>query len=392
MADTIHILQIAKSSGGVGEYVRWLAEGIDKSRFRLTVACLSEGGPEFAAQLNLLPGVRAESFGMNRYQIAPHTDAITLANLAGLIRRERPDLIHAHTSKPGFLGRIAALGSGVPVIYTAHGFAFHDRISRAKRVAYATLERLAAATMTTKIVAVSDAERQMGLRFGVGRPDQILTVHTGIDLAPFDVAADRSALRASLGVPADAPLVGVVGRLIAQKAPLDFVRAVGIIHRARPDARFVWLGGGPLKQEAENAARAAGIDGVINFAGQRRDIPALLQTLDVFVLPSLWESFSLVLLEAMAARLPVVATSVDGNPEAVADGETGLIVPPSTPDALARGILRLLEDPALAHAMGQAGRQRVEREFNRERMLANIGQVYEDLYARNQRGVAVTSH
>lgn len=391
-ADTIHILQITKSTGGVGGYVRWLAEGIDKARFRLSVACLSDGGPELAAQLNAFEGVRAESFGMNRYKIAPHTDLITLANLAALMRRERPDLIHAHTSKPGYLARLAALGTGTPVIYTAHGFAFHDYVSRHERMFYATLERAAASLMTTKIVAVSEAERQMGLRHGVGTPDQILTIHTGIDLQPFDVPSDRAALRTSLGIPLEAPLIGTVGRMIKQKAPLEFVQAAALVHRARPDARFIWIGGGPLKQEAENLARASGVDGVITFAGQRRDIPALLQALDMFVLPSHWESFPLVLLEAMAARLPIVATNVDGNPEAVADEETGLLVPPRAPQMLARAMLTLLNDAERARRMGQAGRQRVEHDFSRERMLARVSQVYSDVYAQAQRGIAVTSH
>jgi glycosyltransferase involved in cell wall biosynthesis len=384
MSGPIHVLEISKSTGGVGSYLRWLAQGFDHTRYKLTFVCLSEGGPELAADLHRIAGVRAISFAMNRYKIDPLSDARVLIRLAQIIRGEHFDLIHAHTSKPGYLARIAAAGSGIPVIYRPACYAFHDDASRLQRIGTAALERFAAKHLTARIMTVSNDERDLGFRHGVGRPDQVVTIHTGIDPAPFSAPVDRGAVRRSLGVPEDAPLVGVVGRLMPQKAPLDFVRAAAQVHAARPDAHFVWVGDGPLDAAARAEVAASGLSAVFHFAGLRRDIPAVLQAFDLFVLPSHWEGFSLSVLEAMAAGLPVVATDVIGTGEAIAQGESGLLVPKADSPALARAILTILSDPERARAYGAKSRERVAQLFTRERMIGQIAKLYDDVHAENQ--------
>lgn len=382
MSAKLHIFEVAKSSGGVGEYLRWVAEGLDKERFRLTVACLSEGGPELAAELGRLPGVRAFSLDMNRYKIDPLSDARVARRLGQLIRAEQFDLIHAHASKPGFLARVAAAGTGVPVIYSPHCFAFHGGAGRLKASLIASVEREAARFLTAKIITVSDGERELALTYRVGRPEQLTTIHSGLDLAPFDQPFDRAALRATLDVPADAPLIGTIGRFNPQKAPLDFIRAAAHVHAQRPDAHFVWIGTGPQEADARAAVAELGLAGVFHFAGQRRDIPACVRSLDIFVLSSRWEGFPLTVLEAMAGGVSVVATRVMGTPEAVQDGETGLLVAAGAPEELANALLSLLGDPARAQRFGARGRQRVEQQFTRERMLTQLAQVYQDVHQR----------
>lgn len=383
MTAPVHILEVSKSTGGVGAYMRWLAAGFDHARYRLTFVCLSEGGPELAAELGRIPGVQAMSLAMNRYKIDPLSDARALAELRRIVRRVRPDLIHAHASKPGYLARLAA--GGTPVLYSPHCFSFHDGAGRAKATLLATMERLAARHLTARIVTVCDGERELALRWRVGRPELFHTVLTGIDPAPFAEPADRAALRRGLGVPESAPLVGAVGRLIAQKAPLDFVRAAARVHAARPDAHFVWAGDGPLLEAARAEAAALGVGEVVHFAGPRRDVPALLQALDLFLLPSRWEGFALSVLEAMAAGLPVVATAVTGADEAIAAGESGLIVPAGDTAAMAQAILEILADPARGRAFGARGRERIMQRFTRERMIGQLGQLYDDVHAENQR-------
>jgi glycosyltransferase involved in cell wall biosynthesis len=381
MNQPLKVLEVTKSTGGVGSYIRWLANGIDRERYQLTVACLSEGGPELAADLNRIPGVRAFSVAMNRYKLDPRSDLGVLFSLGQLLRRERFDLIHAHTSKPGYLARLAALGTGIPVIYRPACFAFHDQASAFRKRYSVVLERLAARHMTARIMAVCNDERELGLRNGVGTPEQIVTIHTGIDPRPFGQAVDRAALRAALGVPADVPLVGVVGRLSAQKAPLDFVRAAARVHAAMPVAHYVWVGDGELEPQARALVAELGLDTVFHFAGLRRDVPALLQAFDIFTLPSHWEGFSLSVLEAMAAGLPIVATRVTGTAEAIAHGESGLLVPMGDDSAMAAAIFSLLADPERARGFGQAGRRRIDELFTRERMIRRISELYDQVSA-----------
>ncbi|MBP7690446.1 MAG: glycosyltransferase family 4 protein [Anaerolineales bacterium] len=376
MTRRLHVLEIAKSTGGVGEYVRWVVEGLDKERFQFTVACLSEGGPELAAHLNRLPGVQALALAMNRFEIDPVGDARAGWALARLMRQNRFDLIHAHASKPGFLARAAAAGIGVPVLYSAHGFAFHEGTAPFRAAVFGAVERLAARWLTTRIIAVCNEERDRALRFGVGRPEQYQTVYAGVELSRFGMPMDGAALRGQLGIPAAAPLIGAVGRLNTQKSPLDFVRMAVQVRAVRPETHFIWIGSGALESAARQLATEQGMAGQLHFAGQRSDVPALLAALDGFVLSSRWEGFSLSILEAMAAGLPVVATRVTGAAEAVVAGETGWLVPPANPDALAAAVLALLGDPARARQMGAAGRQRVAAHFTRAHMLAQLDTIY----------------
>jgi glycosyltransferase involved in cell wall biosynthesis len=388
MDERIHVFEVTKSSGGVGEVVRWIVEGLDKSRFRLTVACLSEGGPQLAGELSQIPGVQAFDLWMNRYKIDPLSDARVCTHLARQIRRERFDLVHAHASKPGFLARLAAAGTGMPVLYSPHCFAFHAGAGRIEAALIAGLERFAARFLTARIITVSDGERALARRHGVGRDGQFVTIHSGMDLRSSHRPIDVAAMRTSLGVPAHAPLVGAVGRLNPQKAPLDFVRAAARVHSQRPDTHFIWVGTGPLAAQAHAATEKNGLANVFHFAGQRIDVHDILRALDVFVLASRWEGFPLTVLEAMAAGVPVVATDVDGTREAVRHGDNGLLVSRGDPDALARAVLDVLNNPECALRLGRRGRERVEQEFTRERMLASLAQAYEDAceYSSRYRG------
>jgi len=325
--------------------------------------------------------VRAFSLAMNRFKLNPLSDSRVFLQLARVIRSGQFDLIHTHVSKPGFLTRLAAAGIGVPVIYSPHCFAFHAGASWAAAWFYASLERFAARYLTARIINVSDAERDLARRYGVGRDDQFVTIHSGIDVRPFDGPLDVAAQRASLGVPADVPVVGVVARLSPPKAPLDFVRAAALVHARRPEVHFLWVGDGALEAQTRSAVTAQGLTNVFHFAGHRRDVPQIMRTFTCFALSSRWESFPLTVLEAMAAGIPVVATRVMGIPEVVKDGETGLLAPPRNPEVFAQALLNLLDDPARARQLGARGRERVVREFSREAMIAQIEQVYEEVYA-----------
>ncbi len=378
MNRSMRVLLVTKSTGGVAEYIRWLVQGIDREKFSLSVVCLSENGPEFAEELRQAYGVQAISYAMNRYQIDLISDARVGFQLAKLLRGHQFDLIHAHASKPGFLARIAAIGTGIPVLYSPHCFAFHAGAGRMTILLTSFLEWLAA-LFTTRFVVVSEGERELACRYHVGRREQIIVIHTGIDPAPFRQPVDLSSLKASLGIPVSAPVIGSVGRLSTQKSPSDFVRVAEAIHRSKPDAHFVWVGDGPLRQEVGNLSASLQLDFAIHWLGQRSDVHQLLHLFDCLILTSRWEGFPLVILEAMAAGVPVVATDILGTRELIQHGVNGWLAPVRDTESLAGLVLNLLTEPGKADTFRRAGTARIENEFTQARMLVMIQNLYEEV-------------
>lgn len=378
MKRSVRVLLVTKSTGGVAEYIRWLVQGIDREKFSLVVVCLSENGAEFAEELRQAYSVRSISYAMNRYNVDVISDARAGLQLAKLIREHPFDLIHAHASKPGFLARIAALGTGIPVLYSPHCFAFHDGAGRMTILIASFLERLAA-FFTTRFVVVSDGERELACQYRVGRQEQITVIQTGIDPAPFRLPVDISYLKASLGIPVSAPVIGSVGRLSTQKAPSDFVRVAEAVHRSKPEAHFVWIGDGPLEEEVRDLSTALQLDSAIHWLGQRSDVHQLLHVFDCLLLTSHWEGFPLVVLEAMAAGVPVAATDILGTRELIQHGVNGWLAPVRDAESLAALVLDLLSNPSKADAFRQASHARIEHEFTRTRMLAMIRNLYEEV-------------
>jgi glycosyltransferase involved in cell wall biosynthesis len=375
----IRVLEIGKSTAGIGTYLRWLAQGLDLERFQLTFACLSEGGMALADELGSIKDIRAISWPMNRFKVDPVSDLLLTLRIARLIRAEKFDLIHAHGSKSGFLARLAAMGSGVPVIYSPHCFSFHDGVNPLLANLLAALERFAARYLTARIITVADGEQTLARRYRVGFPQLFVTVHSGIDPANYDKPVDKTAQRAFLKLDENAPLVGAVGRLGKQKSPLDFVQMAALVYSHMPQTHFVWAGSGPLKEAAQNLSEELGIGEVCHFIGEYKDVPSLLGAMDCFVLPSLWEGFPIVLLEAMAAGVPIVATDIPGNDEAASSGKNGWLVPPASPSALAEKVLGLLNNLEQAATFARSSRERIHQEFTRAKMLASIQNVYQDV-------------
>lgn len=369
------ILLVTKSTAGVAEYVRQLVRGMDRSKFSFTVACLSEGGPEFAAELSQVSGVQAFSLEMNRYRIAPLSDAKVLFCLARYIRNSDFDLVHAHASKPGYLARVAAIGTGVPVLYSPHGFSFHQGVSHTKAWIYAFLERMVV-HLSRFIITVSDGERELARQYQVGSDSLFVVIHTGINPEPFRSAIDISQHKGMLGIPPAAPVVGAVGRLSTQKSPFDFIRMAAIVHQRRPDVHFTWIGAGPLDSDARILSHNLNLDSVFHFAGQRRDVPTLLRILDCFVLPSRWEGFPIVVLEALASGTPVVATDIPGTREAIEHGYNGWLAPVGDYEALAEFVLDILENPDRSSKFKIAGRKRIDEEFVPAKMFSALEAVY----------------
>jgi glycosyltransferase involved in cell wall biosynthesis len=378
----LRILEVTKSTGGVAEYVRWLAWGLDKTLFEITVVCLSEDGVEFARELAQIQGVKALSLSMNRYRIDILSDGKVALELARMLRQEHFDLVHVHASKPGFLTRLAAIGLDIPIVYSPHCFSFHPGAGKINARIFAFFERMAARYRTTRILVVAESEKKLAQKYGVGKPDQFVTVNSGIDPQLFEMPVDHHVQKLSLGLDCNKFTIGSVGRLSDQKAPLDFIRAAGILAQSHSNVQFLWIGDGPLMEKAQELSQALGISSLMHFAGQRTDTPACLAVMDCFVLVSRWEGFPLVALEAMAAGKPIVATNIDGTNDAIRAGVEGLLVSPGDIHAIARAIEQIMNDPTLAHRLRSAGQVKVQERFTRRKMLQGIGRVYQDIIQR----------
>ena len=375
MSTPIRVLLVAKSTGGVAEYIRWLISGMDQEKFSFTVACLSENGKEFASELGRLAGVQAFHYDIDRYSVDLASDTRVGIQLMKLIRSHKFDLIHAHASKPGFLTRIAAIGSGVPVLYSPHCFAFHAGAGYLTNLTTSALENFAS-HFTSRIITVAEGERELARQYHVGREDQFRVIHTGIDPGPYRRPVDKLRLKTSLGIPLSSPVIGSVGRLSEQKSPVDFVRVAEAVHRSRPDVHFVWVGDGPLEAEVRQLSTSLHLDSVNHWLGHRNDVPALLHIFDCFVLTSRWEGFPLVILEAMASDVPIVATDIFGPREAIQHEVNGLLAPVGDSEMMAGFVLDLLTDPIKANSFSSASRARIDTEFTRDRMLSRLRDVY----------------
>lgn len=364
--------------GGATKNVLALCRLSDPARVRPAVLCGATSTKE--ATLDGTEdslGITVHTLPSLRQPIQPVADGLAYRDLIAWLRREAWDVVHTHGSKAGILGRLAASAAGVPVIvHTVHGWGHHERQRRLARGLYVALERRAA-RVSDRLIVVAGVNREQGLADGIGTPGQYATIRGGIDISRFrDISVDRRAVRASLGIPEKAPVVGTVSRLAKQKAPGDFVRMAASIHALWPDAHFVFVGGGPLEEEIGAQVRAAGLETVVHLLGYRDDIPQLLRAFDVFVLNSLWEGLPAVFAQAMCARLPVVATDVGGAREAVLEDENGLLVPAGDPDSQAAAVMRLLGDPPRRRAMGRRGLEIVDPLFSERDMTRRVEALY----------------
>jgi glycosyltransferase involved in cell wall biosynthesis len=364
--------------GGGQAIVLSLARGLDRDRFEPLV-CARGGGPleeeirRAGIRFVSAPFEGKYSFGLTR-------------TISGIIRGEKPDIVHTHGGIAGLYGRMAARRAGVgAIVHTIHGIHYLHYRNLALRAVYADLERHCS-KFTDAVVFVSEADAAAGRRLRLARPPKIRLVRNGIDCAGLQTEEFRrraEALRASL--PAGSPLIGTVARLHRQKGVIYFLRAAAEILARHPQGRVIVAGGGELEPELRREARAIGLDRRLVLLGERSDARELLACLDVFVLPSLWEGLPLVLIEAAALGKPIVATDIDGSREIITDGETGLLVPPADPTALTAAILRLLAAPALAAGLGARARLAIPPRFTRETMIGG----YEEIYTALKSGIDV---
>ncbi len=364
-----------------------LIDGMRGRGWDVTAVC--SDGPHIA-ELRVA-GYRIEPVSIAR-SMNPILAAQTLLALVRLFRRQRFDALHAHTPVAALLGRLAARIAGIPlVIYTAHGFYFHDEMPRLKRSIFVMLERFGG-RFTDLLFSQSAEDAEDAVKEGICRPEAVLAIGNGVDVRHFDparVGAGDTA-REALGIPRDAFVVGMIGRQVKEKGVAEFLAAATVVAKRHPHAWFLLVGERLASDhasgvEAELAAARTALGARLVTPGLRSDIPELLAAMDLFCLPSWREGMPRTIIEAMMMGKPVLATDIRGAREEVVPEQTGLLVPTRAPQALAIAMERFIGDREWARCLGSAGRQRALLLYDEKEVVAR--QLERIALAARQRGL-----
>lgn len=363
----VYVITRSDAIGGAHVHVRDLACALLQRGHEVTV--LVGGRGPFTGELEVR-GVPYRSLVHLVRPIRPGTDLRGAVELRRALAELRSDLVSTHSSKAGWLGRMAARSLGIPVVFTAHGWAFTEGVPERERRLYALAERLAA-PFADRIITVSEYDRELALRYRVACAKKLVRVHNGMpDIDP--------AYRSRPGV--QPPTLVMVARFEPQKDHLTLFRALTELRELSWELELI--GDGPLWETMRVEAQRLGLGERVAFLGARKDVAERLGKAQAFVLVSNWEGFPRSILEAMRAGLPVVASDVGGVREAVVDGETGFLVPRGDVAILCDRLRRLLQDPGMRVRMGTAGRRRYERHFTFEQMLDKTLKVYEEVVGK----------
>jgi len=322
-------------------------------------------------------------------KIRPISNLKAILALYKLIKSEKFDIVHVHSPLAAMLGRIAAKMARVPVvIYTAHGFYFHENMRKEKRRLVIWMEKILGRACTNILLLQSGEDRATAVKEGISLSQNAVWISNGVDINKFKPGSPDEKLRSSFGIKKEDKVVGFAGRIVKEKGIEELVMAVGIIKKHVPSVKLL-IAGDTLgsdrdkgtKEKIKNIIAKNNLKENVIFAGQRNDMPRIYALMDVFVLPSFREGMPRSILEAMASAKPVVATDIRGSREEVARGVTGKIVPVGEVNPLAGAITEILLDKKLAIKMGEAGRKRVEEEFNEEMVLDKEIEIYKRLSA-----------
>lgn len=360
----MHLVQ-GLEVGGLERMVINLVERIDREQFDPAVCCFDVLG-------GLSERLMVQHVPVTFLPRSPGVDWKYPWRLARLLRTNHVELLHMHNPTAFFYGTLAGSIAHVPcLIYTEHGRDFSSslKIKLVDRVL---------ACFVDEVVAVADASKRYLLTAEKLPTAKVKTIHNGIDAAHFNASYDRHAIRFSLGLSDEQPVVGIVARLDPIKNHTLLIYAMQQVVAVYPTTALLVVGDGPLRGELVTLASALGLDNHIHFLGTRHDVPELMSAMDLFVLCSHNEGLSLTLVEASASGLPTVATRVGGNEEVVAEGETGFLVADNDGQALAEAMLRILSDQGLRQALGTSARHRFEREFTLDGMIHAYEQLYSD--------------
>ncbi len=363
--------------GGAQDNTLLTVHNLDKTRYHVTLLC-GPGG-DWTERARRISDVELVVVPWLVRPVHPISDCLAVITLYRFIKKRRCHLVHTHSSKAGVLGRLAATLARTPhVIHTIHGFSFHDGMARPLVSLLVWIERLLS-RFTERMITVSTLNRDKALLLGMGVQEQYRNIYSGIDFAKFHRNRRREEIRSQLGIPAAAKVIGFVGRLSRQKNPELLIQAMPGIAAKHPESLILFVGDGELRGHMERMISTLKIKDRCLILGFREDIARYYSIFDVFVLPSRWEGLGRSLTEAMYMGCPVVATAVEGVPELIEHGKTGLLVPPGNREALEEAVSFMLDNPHKARSLAVAGHNRVRGSFNAAQMVQSIDSLYREL-------------
>lgn len=385
--------------GGAQRNTLYTVKNLDRNRFEAVIVA-GRGGilDEEAAALDGVKFISAPHLGRS---VNPLSDFLALIELAAIIRREKPDIVHTHSSKAGILGRAAFFLFKIfhplfhihyihapKIIHTFHGFGFTPAQPKLVRAVFVLLEKLAAA-VSDSLVFVSEANMREAASRRISDPRKYTLIRSGVDVGFFKnfrfTDEERAAARREFGAAPDDKIVSTIGPFKKQKNLSDFVAAISILKKHGNKIRAVIVGDGEERARLESLARSLDVEQEVFFAGwlgTKEKIARLLKVSDVFLLTSLWEGLPRSLVEAAAAGVPICANAVDGVADIITDGETGLLAPPCDAARAAANVEKIIGDEKIARRLASSALARVDESFDIKNMVPAQERLYESLCAR----------
>lgn len=371
----LHLITLSEM-GGAQKVVYNIAAGLNPQEFDITVAC-APGGELIDWLISLNRDIKLVEISELIRDISPAKDLKAFWKIYLLIKKNKYDIVHCHSSKAGILGRLAAWLAGVPkIFFTVHGWGINEYQHWLGRYFYTCIECLAAA-VSTKVVCVSESDMLKARKLKIAAHDKLVVIYNGMP----EPKVQEGLLRKELGTGKEDIIIGTVARLAPQKAPFFLLEvAERMISRdscpGKKRLYFVLIGDGPLRSECERFLDDRGLKDRVCLLGTREEAAELVRDFDIFVLFSRWEGLPLTIIEAMMAIRPVVANAVGGVGELVKHNETGLLINKLDANEAEKALLDLVSEPDRRLSMGQAGRQRASELFNIDKMLEKYSELY----------------
>lgn len=364
-------LQPSLGVGGAEELRLTVLKYINKEKYNIRLCCLTEKG-EIGKEIEEL-GFRVDVIGTSERLF----NILSFFLIFAYLKQNRFDVVQTCLPAPNLYGRLAASFARVPYII-AEEHSYYERYNPYLGCLLRRINKILS-KHTYKIISCSDAVKQRVAKEEKVPEDKFLTIHNAIDIKKFMVNCSKEEARTKLGLNPNIPVIGLIASLAPRKGHIYLLQAMQLVLGAYFETKLFIVGEGPLKKKLEAFVQQNHLSNCVQFFGTRRDIPLLLKAMDIFVSPAIKEAFGINLIEAMYNEIPCIATNVGGVPEVVTDGQTGILVPPANPEALAKAIKELLDKPELAKKYGEAGKRRVLEKFTVDKYIEQLESVYDNL-------------